>query len=71
MFRYLLNSLLLYAALITFLPFKSFAQQADTTKAWDFWGTGTVNFSQVSLSNWAAVCQNSLPVLGIAQLVAT
>ncbi|WP_299819985.1 DUF3078 domain-containing protein [uncultured Pontibacter sp.] len=43
---------------------------ADTTKAWDFGGTGTINFSQVSLSNWAAGGQNSLSVLGIANVFA-
>jgi hypothetical protein len=52
---------------------KAFAQ--DTTLAdsvatiktvWDFGGTGTINFSQVSLNNWAAGGQNSLSILGIA-----
>jgi hypothetical protein len=44
---------------------------ADTVAVrniWDFGGTGTVNFSQVSLSNWAAGGQNSLSVLGILNL---
>ena len=32
-----------------------FSQEAaDTVKVWKFGGTGSVNFSQVSLSNWAA-----------------
>jgi hypothetical protein len=35
---------------------------------WDFGGTGTVNFSQVSLNNWAAGGQNSMSVLGILNL---
>lgn len=35
---------------------------------WDFGGTGTVNFSQVSLNNWAAGGQNSLSALGILNL---
>lgn len=35
---------------------------------WDFGGTGTINFSQVSLSNWAAGGQNSLSVLGLANM---
>lgn len=35
---------------------------------WDFGGTGTINFSQVSLNNWAAGGQNSLSVLGITTL---
>lgn len=44
---------------------------ADTVavqKNWDFGGTGTVNFSQVSLNNWAAGGQNSLSALGILNL---
>ncbi|SIT94219.1 Protein of unknown function [Pontibacter indicus] len=44
---------------------------ADTAAApniWDFGGTGTVNFSQVSLSNWAAGGQSSLSALGILNL---
>ncbi|GAB3822668.1 DUF3078 domain-containing protein [Pontibacter rugosus] len=46
------------------------AQQTpvDTVKAWDFSGVGTLNFSQVSLTNWAAGGQNSLSVLGITNL---
>ncbi|QCR24420.1 DUF3078 domain-containing protein [Pontibacter sp. SGAir0037] len=46
---------------------------ADSVTArvlWDHGGTGTINFSQVSLSNWAAGGQNSLSVLGIANLYA-
>lgn len=39
-------------------------------KNWLLGGTGTVNFSQVSLNNWAAGGQNSLSVLGIADLFA-
>lgn len=37
---------------------------------WDFGGIGTVNFSQVSLSNWAAGGQNTVSVLGNANLYA-
>ncbi|WP_242916102.1 DUF3078 domain-containing protein [Pontibacter liquoris] len=44
--------------------------QADTVNIWDFGGVGTLNFSQVSLSNWAAGGQNALSVLGIANLYA-
>ncbi|WP_224744095.1 DUF3078 domain-containing protein [Pontibacter aquaedesilientis] len=36
--------------------------------SWNFGGTGTVNFSQVGLSNWAAGGQNSMSVLGILNL---
>ncbi|GAA4431973.1 DUF3078 domain-containing protein [Pontibacter saemangeumensis] len=62
---------------ITFLlcsgPFSGAIAQdtaADTTNIWDFGGTGTLNFSQVSLTNWAAGGQNSLSVLGIANMFA-
>ena len=44
---------------------------ADTVAVqnlWDFGGTGTINFSQVSLSNWAAGGQSSLSALGILNL---
>ncbi|GGG23898.1 hypothetical protein GCM10011323_29640 [Pontibacter amylolyticus] len=37
-------------------------------KIWDFGGTGTINFSQVSLSNWAAGGQSSLSALGILNI---
>ncbi|RIJ43132.1 DUF3078 domain-containing protein [Pontibacter oryzae] len=42
----------------------------DTTevKHWDFGGIGTINFSQVSLNNWAAGGQNTVSVLGTANL---
>ncbi|MFD2248472.1 DUF3078 domain-containing protein [Pontibacter ruber] len=44
----------------------------DTTtrNIWDFGGVGTINFSQVSLSNWAAGGQNSVSMLGIANIYA-
>jgi hypothetical protein len=41
---------------------------ATVRNTWDFGGTGTVNFSQVGLSNWAAGGQNSMSVLGILNL---
>ncbi|MCC9166182.1 DUF3078 domain-containing protein [Pontibacter harenae] len=75
MVRILRNS-----ALFTLLLFScvsgAFAQdttQADTVtvaKLWDWGGTGTINFSQVSLHNWSAGGQNSLSVLGIANVFA-
>lgn len=51
------------------------AQEAENDtiklkKGWQLGGAGTVNFSQVSLSNWAAGGQNSLSVLGIADAFA-
>lgn len=67
---------LIFALLLNLFAAECSAQNttlADTAKvnnAWDFAGTGTINFSQVSLSNWAAGGQNSLSVLGIANLAA-
>ncbi|MFD2514709.1 DUF3078 domain-containing protein [Pontibacter locisalis] len=42
------------------------AAEPDTSDIWDFGGVGTINFSQVSLNNWAAGGQNTISVLGIA-----
>jgi hypothetical protein len=42
----------------------------DTIKYWSYGGLGTVNFSQVSLNNWAAGGHNSVSVLGVAGLYA-
>ena len=71
MFVFLRRSLFLFITLayITYInPLTAAAQAvaADTADIWDFGGTGTLNFSQVSLTNWAAGGQNSLSVLGIA-----
>jgi hypothetical protein len=66
----LLRFFLLSLLLINFNFTTVLAQQPDTANIWDFGGTGTVNFSQVSLSNWAAGGQNSLSVLGIANVFA-
>lgn len=67
----------LFSCAIAFLLYTgsssgALAQDAttDTTDIWDFGGTGTLNFSQVSLNNWAAGGQNSLSVLGIANAFA-
>lgn len=43
---------------------------ADTSEIWDFGGEGTINFSQVGLTNWASGGQNALSVLGLASLYA-
>ena len=40
--------------LLLLFPTILFAQETDTTKIWTTGGTLTVNFSQVSLTNWAA-----------------
>ncbi|MBB6613090.1 DUF3078 domain-containing protein [Pontibacter sp. Tf4] len=68
--RYLVAGLLI--AIVSLQPV--FAQDTLTDSLetaredWDFGGTGTINFSQVSLSNWAAGGQSSLSVLGIANV---
>lgn len=59
----------------TLLATPLYAQEAenDTINLSDDWqlgGAGTLNFSQVSLSNWAAGGQSSLSVLGLAELFA-
>ena len=66
MLKPLLRTLLFFITLLYTGTSTVFAQEADTTNIWDFGGTGTLNFSQVSLNNWAAGGQNSLSVLGIA-----
>lgn len=70
MFHPLLRYLFLLLLFPVFSASSASAQQPDTTNTWDFGGTGTVNFSQVSLNNWAAGGQNSLSVLGIANVFA-
>lgn len=69
-----LRRFLLLIAFVSF-SFCVHAQEAENDtinlgKAWQLGGTGTVNFSQVSLNNWAAGGQNSLSVLGIADVFA-
>jgi hypothetical protein len=64
---------LLLLSLILSFPVLAYAQdivQPDSISVWDFGGTGTINFSQVSLNNWAAGGQNTVSVLGIATLQA-
>ncbi|WP_299987831.1 DUF3078 domain-containing protein [uncultured Pontibacter sp.] len=64
-------SLPLFIFYITIIPATAQDTLVDTVAVrniWDFGGTGTVNFSQVSLSNWAAGGQNSLSALGILNL---
>ncbi len=43
-------------------------EQADTVKAWKFDGLSSLNFSQVSLSNWAAGGDNSYAFNGLLNL---
>jgi len=73
----MLTFMLRFAAFtLLFLSFTfsvALAQQQipkDSVNSWNFSGLGTVNFSQVSLSNWAAGGQNAVSVLGIANLLA-
>ncbi|GAB3198542.1 hypothetical protein ABID22_000492 [Pontibacter aydingkolensis] len=74
MIKSILSKPFFYLSLLLFLASSVFAQdnttEPDTTNIWSFGGTGTVNFSQVSLSNWAAGGQNSISVLGIANAFA-
>ncbi|UOR05235.1 DUF3078 domain-containing protein [Hymenobacter aerilatus] len=50
-------------------PYK-LATDIDTTRGWRRGGTGSLNFSQVSLNNWAAGGQSSLSLLGIGNVYA-
>ncbi|PVY37244.1 DUF3078 domain-containing protein [Pontibacter virosus] len=73
MLKALLRFLFLFFFLSHFSSLSASAQDTPVDTAavqniWDFGGTGTVNFSQVSLSNWAAGGQNSLSALGIMNI---
>ncbi|AKD02418.1 DUF3078 domain-containing protein [Pontibacter korlensis] len=75
MFSSFSRTFLLLLLVLTSLAATAVAQEApkapqDTVNIWDFGGLGTVNFSQVSLSNWAAGGQNTVSVLGNANLFA-
>ncbi|TPE43838.1 DUF3078 domain-containing protein [Pontibacter mangrovi] len=72
MFSYYCRSFL-FALIFTVISNAAAVAQsaaADSTNIWDFGGMGAVNFSQVSLSNWAAGGQNTVSVLGNANLYA-
>jgi hypothetical protein len=43
-------------------------EKADTVKAWEFSGLNSLNFSQVSLTNWAAGGENSYAFNGLINL---
>ena len=72
MIKSILKNTLYTSILFSFSVLPSFGQDngvtPDSVNIWNFGGTGTVNFSQVSLSNWAAGGQNSVSVLGIANV---
>lgn len=65
MYKYLLLWLL-----TSFAALSGQAQSSNDTipLGWRRGGTGTINFSQVSLHNWAAGGQSAVSVLGIANL---
>jgi hypothetical protein len=75
----MIKLLLSFVLLFTFFQIQA---QTDNTKIqpappdtantgpWNRGGAGTINFSQVSLSNWAAGGQNSVSVLAISNLFA-
>lgn len=44
--------------------------EVDTARGWRRGGAGTLNFSQVSLSNWAPGGQSSLSLLGLGNIYA-
>jgi hypothetical protein len=64
----LISFLILKLSLVTATAQDTLVDTVAVRSIWDFGGTGTVNFSQVSLHNWAAGGQNSLSVLGILNL---
>ena len=71
--RAFLRTIFLSVCLFNWGILSGFGQDKQTDSVavrniWDFGGTGTVNFSQVGLSNWAAGGQNSMSVLGILNL---
>ena len=44
-----------YFVILLMIPFALYSQEkADTIKSWNFGGLASFNFSQVSLTNWAA-----------------
>ena len=47
-----------------------FAQEADSSKYWNWGGAGTINVGQVALSNWAAGGESSVNILGLASIFA-
>lgn len=59
---YLITSLLICSGLL------SAQEEADTTKYWKLNGVSSINFSQVSLSNWAAGGENSYAFNGLLNL---
>lgn len=56
--------------LLSSAHFASAQETADTVKAWKFSGVTSINFSQVSLTNWAAGGENSYAFNGLVNLSA-
>jgi len=56
--------------LLSAMHFASAQETTDTVKAWKFNGVTSINFSQVSLTNWAAGGENSYAFNGLLNLSA-
>lgn len=65
-----MKNVLLFALALVFTHSYSQSTVPDSLKAWKKGGTGTLNFSQVSLSNWAQGGENSLSVTALFNLSA-
>ena len=63
------KSLLTILTFLTLFP-SVFAQEADSSKYWNWGGAGTINVGQVALSNWAAGGESSVNILGLASIFA-
>ncbi len=51
---------ILISAVVSTLSFNSFAQETAIDTSWKTGGIAALNFTQVSLSNWAAGGENSI-----------
>ena len=63
------KSLLTILTFLTLFP-SVFAQEADSSKYWNWGGAGTINVGQVALINWAAGGERSVNILGLASIFA-
>jgi len=64
------KSILTFATLISIFFYVNAQEKADSIKDWKFNGLSTINFSQVSLSNWAAGGENSYAFNGLFNVAA-
>jgi len=60
--------ILLLTLIVTSSSITKSQEEADTIKAWNFNGVTSLNFSQVSLTNWAAGGENSYAFNGLINL---